>query len=320
MEFDKKLDLKELNEIRGLLNKKNDYGILSHKIKEDIYHYTTVSSLHSIIENKGFFASQSNFLNDKKELIHIESVLKECIDSFSDRKGLKNFCSEFQKLYKNISWLKNRNYYIISFSRNKDNMALWTNYAQGLGCNIKLHKDDITNLIDGNKTKEFPSLVSVIYDDSEKINIIEKFLMRGYNLYEESINIKGFSNNAIYSSIIFDMSLELSQLALCFKQSEFCQEDEVRMILTNIDTTHFVKATTIDLSQDEIQKKDLFFREKDGALIPYIKVYLNKNFFDSICIGPKNNSDIARLGWEEYLNYKNYEGIIIENSKIPLRY
>lgn len=63
-----------------------------------------------------------------------------------------------------------------------------------------------------------------------------------------------------------------------------------------------------------------YFRVKDEALIPYIKVPLDSiESVEKILVGAKNKSDIAVKGLQYFFRNKKHD-VIIEKSEYPLRY
>lgn len=77
-------------------------------------------------------------------------------------------------------------------------------------------------------------------------------------------------------------------------------------------------------NDNPLYKDDVFFREKDGVIIPYIKITLNNESgkipIKSVLVGAKNNSDVAVKGTKYYLKNSNYRETKVSKCKITLRY
>lgn len=73
------------------------------------------------------------------------------------------------------------------------------------------------------------------------------------------------------------------------------------------------------------KKKEVFFREKDGFLLPYLKISVNgdgkngKLPIESVMVAPKNHIDLAQKGMQQYMSYNGYE-VPVTLSNIKLRY
>ncbi|MDP8204182.1 MAG: hypothetical protein P9L95_06595 [Candidatus Tenebribacter mawsonii] len=65
-----------LNSINNSLNEIDEKYTKSYQGKL-ISHYTNINSLISIISTGHFWASNSMFLNDKSEIIHLKNIIKK---------------------------------------------------------------------------------------------------------------------------------------------------------------------------------------------------------------------------------------------------
>lgn len=116
------------------------------------------------------------------------------------------------------------------------------------------------------------------------------------------------------------MASKLALISVFLKSPQFYQEEEIRYV--------FVKRNNEDNKNE--RSNILKYRINNGVYIPYIEVSFknekqsneHKIPINSICIGPKNNLDIAELGIKSILNDLGYDlgKIKVKKSEIPLRY
>jgi hypothetical protein len=88
-----------------------------------------------------------------------------------------------------------------------------------------------------------------------------------------------------------------------FKNEAFSEEQEYRFVFRK-------NRSTV-----------VYFREKDGFLIPYIKIQLSQEHLPvrELVVAPQNHIDLAKKGMEYMLTYKGYD-VPVHLSKIKLRY
>ncbi|WP_339254335.1 hypothetical protein NSQ43_07295 [Sporosarcina sp. FSL W8-0480] len=67
---------------------------------------------------------------------------------------------------------------------------------------------------------------------------------------------------------------------------------------------------------------EFYFRTNEEAIIPYIKTNFEDTDLKEVVIGPKNNSDLAKIGIQTYLKKLGYDlsNVSVEKSSIPLRF
>lgn len=313
------IDLAKIREIRDKIEQiKDGESIFSYGIKPDekfpvLYHYSTGESVHSILDHKEIYVSKSNFLNDMTEIEYFKEVFERAIQSFEENQKLFDFSQKIKGEYYNSLWLEAYNYFILSFSTNGDSLPLWSNYSQGVGYNIEFCQkiDDIFKM---DEKPLLPISHKVIYDAEKQYQKVVYFLKNAYECYSKAIcELKeNFFEDEIEKTIIFDSVLILKRYAIFFKRDLFQAEEEYRIcfLSTNLNVKDYRKKIC----------REIFFRMKDGNLIPYIKIKLSDYFLKSICIGPTNNSDITKIGWELFFQEKHFDGVDVKKSQIPLRY
>lgn len=300
---------------------------------EYIYHYTDINGLKGIIENKFFFASKVDFMNDFYELKYSYDLVIEVLNDLID----ETLCELEQRFYKclkeyidnqkQFEWgelsLKNRaleisrsREYIISFSKNKDSLTLWSEYSKFYGYNIGFKASDLEEyIIKYEPDMEYTTtLANVIYDKDKQIRIIENEIQLFVDIFKK--HHKSISQEE-KNEILKKFKARLRGYGLFFKDCKFEHEEEVRILIYRI----------INTDKNIKPSLKIKYRVKNNLLIPYVEVPYNKSNeklpIENITVGSKNNlSDMAKEGILYLLcdNEYNVDYIDIELSNVSIRY
>jgi hypothetical protein len=314
-----------LNEIKVELKRlilKNSFENAIPPDNNSIYHYTNIDSLKSIFINKQLRASNSMFLNDKLEVIHLRKLVRiiaaEVSNSLSkaDQAEFTNFV---EGLFYHTIRILSKSIFILSFSLKYDSLPLWNNFSKNDGYCLGFHFDKFINNFRKDNIKK---ILKPLPDTEINIEILALF---NNVIYEEDLKksrlgeyvkllfkIKHESEEKMPQELIDIISLIALQILFIgyfSKEDCFSDEHEFRVII-------FIK----DYPQNIIK-----YRISNGIIIPYIDININDTELNvlpikEIIIGPKVNIDIASEGIDYFIKDNGYSDIIIINSKIPLRY
>ncbi|MGO5067174.1 DUF2971 domain-containing protein [Clostridium sp. LCP25S3_F8] len=291
-----------------------------------LYYYTSISTLENIISKENIWLSNSKYLNDSTEINYTSSLIYDICEKYL------NEHREFDKLFKeNIEILLHtidielRDTYILSLTENKDSLALWSNYSNYDGYNLAFNCDYFQNIFTEKKyrfiNKEENSILlnegedflwyfgEVIYNKEHQQNIIKERIEFLYNLYKRFYE---FKDEEDFKCLIVYVLYNIAYISTFFKDESFKEEQEHRLVFRIINKN--------------IKKQIVKHRISNRVFIPYIELDLNENRregnlpIEKITIGPKNNLDIAEMGLRSFLESEGYYNIVIEKSKIPLRY
>ena len=302
-----------LKPIDNLLNEIDEKYTKSYQGKL-ISHYTNMNSLISIISTGHFRASNSMFLNDEDEIIHIRENIENIIYSHFPKDDTNEFNKLVLKNFDNMIAQITKNTFIISFSTEQDYLPLWSDYAPNCGCSINLSREEIESNIDTFNLKNKETLIDygvVSYDDFTKSNIIKEYLEILYFILKSTPlrSIEEVKSNNERVQIIRRIFTRLYMIASLTKKEKFVSEKEFRFIC-NVDVT----------SDPSL----LHFRESNGLIIPYVEVNsLFRNYklpIKSITLGPRNSVKKAKAGLVDFFNSKGYMDMEIIPSEIHLRY
>lgn len=286
------------------------------KTTKEIYHYTDANALKSILNKNIFWVSKSDFLNDSTEIIYIQEIIDDVCSRIIDASNEDDL--EFKKIISTI--IQNTNntlhdLYVLSFSENNDSQTLWSAYSSFTGYNIGIDINEIGEHINNIGTLGVEH-GKVIYEKSKQESILEDEIKIFYKFFKETdLASESYDTNRFFFSI------RMVVYSLFFKNPVFKNEEEYRFIFRREKSLLKNKLRY----PNEIEVK---FRIRNDILIPYIEIplhadegqYSGRIPIKSICIGPKNNIDIAKQGLEFFLENKKYDSIKIEKSKLPLRY
>lgn len=320
------------DEIEQLLK----YEMFTRPDQDEIYHYTSLTSLDSILTKKIFWATESRFMNDAGETTYIEDVLYKVglklTKDGSDEK-LINFVTFLYSQLKTTNY-DQKNYwtYILSFSTKRDSLAMWNYYGKNDGYCIgldyktllKKKKENIQEK--KNHAKYGTAIASVIYSEKKQIEIMEREIDLLYKYYLSNISTEVPSVSPTKDSVsqlvnddIIDIPQEIElqfadvvinrwkkYLAGIMKHPSFEPEQEVRMMFK------LNKGT-----------EDIKYRVYRGIMAPYIEID-DILHVRSIMIGPMIKHDQALMGLCNWLAQPEIEVNLkdedITQSSIPLRF
>lgn len=284
-----------------------------------IYHYTSVQALQGILDNEQFWATKSNFLNDKTEFNYAyklfeEHILNNIKNTIFRSKLIAAFRSAIDKSGLRLSSLSEvlNGYYVVSFSTNPDNLLLWSEFSNLMGYNLAFRLTDFL----GSFQKHSMWHGKVLYDRDAQLHCLQETLGNALTWRPDCYDAKSINDFDEHTSDAAIDYLSLDMYAFCtvysmfFKQAAFAQEEEYRFVFS-----------AFHEENDRIrQATKMCFRVKEDTLIPYIKIPCKLlDALQSITIGPKNNIDIALAGIACYCREKRIEVPILK-STIPLRY
>ncbi|MCR4902565.1 MAG: DUF2971 domain-containing protein [Butyrivibrio sp.] len=271
-----------------------------------LYHYTQCSSMKGIVAGKCMYATDSSFLNDINEVEYILSIADIVIGEVVKpewRTLLR------RQIHKTMQEMRKADYYVISFSTDPDSITLWSEFGNQTGYNIGFNAGELIKRIE--KEREIFCHGYVIYDYETQKEIISSLLFKripskiGKN-FEDIMNSKILHGDCKeFDELCKRFRSIVSIYALFFKQQEFEAEREYRIVFRNC------------------KYDELMFRERDGFLMPFIKVgHINEELMPitSITVAPKNHVDLARKGAEKYLEHMGYKNPTVYLSKLKLRY
>ncbi|OCW20987.1 DUF2971 domain-containing protein [Pseudomonas aylmerensis] len=272
----------------------------------NLYHYTDVNAVKSILERKKLWLTDVRFLNDAEEMSEgfkiIIRYLEYQVKKFPDRHEQFYGAVEYIKgsiLLREGYGLDRRPVFVSSFSQSKDLLSQWRAYgAYAIEFDAEL--------------LPFP-LSKCLYDDDEKSDeaaygSLDCALTMAQSMQENDgqLDEKGYE---AFSTII--------GLAATMKHASFSEECEYRIVLGH------------DIDPDVEDALDISFRSRGNLLVPYVEVSIPVESIKSIMVGPMRDQDLAYASMKAFVNKVNaasfdqeifsLHDIDIVKSSIPYR-
>lgn len=302
------------------------FDMMNIPLQDEIYHYTSLTSLESILTKKQFWATESRFMNDAGETTYIENVVQNVIKKLTaertEQKLIAFATFLLFQLKDNTSDRKLNWTYILSFSKTRDSLAMWNYYGKNDGYCIGLDFKKLQNKQFNSQSPKYTTLLfSVIYNEKEQIEIMEKEIRLSYEYYISNVSKEVPTISQIASTYEHDeyqypneKEYQFADVVIyrwkgylsgMMKHPSFEPEQEVRM-------TFKIK-----------DENDINYRVYQGIMAPYITVE-DILLVKSIMIGPMIKHDQALIGLLNWLKQSNLEIDItdedITQSSIPLRF
>lgn len=296
--------LRKIPKIKRVLDNDKNYVI---------YHYTKPEKLLNILASGTLRFSNALYLNDKEEIAYSYKLIVDLIDETPElnsdlfNKIQNHFSNKYKHIVDGYNDLVNKlEYFTTSFSTESDNLTLWNNYAKGknyTGYNIGFDKNKLVEEMD--KNNYLPIFGSVIYDKNKQVKIIHAIFKKWNMLFERALKSKK-TNEVKLFDILFELIDVLSIVSIFFKNPQFKNEHEYRIVIVNVFGTLNSKPTNIV--------------EKNGLFVPYLEYNFSKEAVKSINIGPTFDENIFYTSTNRMLLNFGYEDKEVFRSKIPLRY
>ena len=278
-----------------------------------IYHYTKPEKLLNILSGGTLRFSNALYLNDKEEIAYSYRLIVKLIDEIPELnpdlfgKIKTHFSNKYKHIVDGENDFRNKlEYFTTSFSTESDNLTLWNNYAKGknyTGYNIGFDKKKLIDEMTENKY--LPVFGSVIYDKQKQIKIIHAIFKKWNMLFNRALKCKK-TNEVKLFDILFELIDVLSIVSIFFKNPQFKNEHEYRIVIVNAFGVENSKPTKVV--------------EKNGLFVPYLEYKFSKESVTSINIGPTFDENIFYTSTNRMLLNFGYEDKDVYRSKIPLRY
>lgn len=278
-----------------------------------IYHYTKPEKLLNILSGGTLRFSNALYLNDKEEIAYSYRLIVKLIGEIPELnpdlfgKIKTHFSNKYKHIVDGENDFRNKlEYFTTSFSTESDNLTLWNNYAKGknyTGYNIGFDKKKLIDEMTENKY--LPVFGSVIYDKQKQIKIIHAIFKKWNMLFNRALKCKK-TNEVKLFDILFELIDVLSIVSIFFKNPQFKNEHEYRIVIVNAFGVENSKPTKVV--------------EKNGLFVPYLEYKFSKESVTSINIGPTFDENIFYTSTNRMLLNFGYEDKEVCRSKIPLRY
>ena len=276
--------------------------------KHIAYHYCSVESFFNIIKNKTLWLSNTEYMNDKEELIWIDAVVEKAIKEIKQE---KEYIKEIKKFEKEYTKLKHKKNYMFSFSKERDLLSQWRAYGDNsAGVAIGFHFGLAMDIV---KIPPRDLAVSKMPRKEATSNNV-KF---GYtDVSYDSSNIKKQIIESLCNNKNYDMSaLMIKELALFLKHHSFKEEKEKRLVYTPENNPQIKQNSSLDEAVKNIS--ELKHRVSGKQIIPYYEFDFSSDYnsllIPKIILGSK--TQLKKDDLYNFLKCNGFDGTEIIESE-----
>jgi len=276
------------------------------------YHYTTAEGLRGILETGDLWATNAFYLNDQLETEYGQRFCDEFLLTQLRQRPDSHFVTFLSGCRGTISGHEAELFphelqFITSFSLNGDLLSQWRAYADGgKGFSLGFSPLDLLHLLGeiagqtDEKRVPHPLPMKVLYNrDEQERNLSEVLTVveKEWPSLEADFLHDDDTNKALKAM----GALWLATACMYFKDEAFAQEEEVRVLYSNV---REMKVANTRLA--------VCLRSRNGLLIPYRPLGLAGNGMllpiSKIIMGPLLDGKRTKLALEMYLQSSGYTG------------
>lgn len=267
-----------------------------------LFHYTDVNAIKSMLEKQVLRLTDLRFMNDSDEMKHglqyvVETLSNPAVAGRVNphyiESALKFVQGNLEFEFGQEDWMSS--VYSCSFSKAENLLSQWRAYGSYA---IEFEVND-----------EFPHLSECVYEVSQKkilafdacIHTLKQ-VGRSHVKHGGGLDEEGF---LAYSDLV--------KTAAKFKHHSFAEEQEYRMIRG----THVTETP------------EIVYRAKNNMLIPYIEVEFPFESIRAVHVGPMANQSLAFISMQDFVSQIEYDwnklnpdrdhAIAVVRSEIPYR-
>lgn len=232
--------------------------LLNVPVSDHVFHYTDGAGLIGITRNKCLWATETNHLNDQKEIEHAKDYIRGEAYNLPRHIHAQQFSADEKELlaeFENQAGTVRPGVCVVSFSEERDSLSQWRAYgAKTESFNIALSSAKLRQCAE----RQGCLFGRCTYDHDTQCRIASEIitdLVRRYRSSDKSDEVK----NQLCNRLI----IEISRYGPLLKHSSFAEEAEWRIITPQIPVG--------DPRWD--------FRTKDGKLVPFVRIDVKDALF-----------------------------------------
>ena len=277
-----------------------------------LYHYTSLEGFQGIVESKGFWASDSRFLNDAEELRHGIDLTASVISHLTGRLRERRFAVVLQAVRSALleplaAWPL-----IACFSTVRDSLEQWRGYRGGvcIGVGDAFEPTPPWEQVP-KRTPMFygPRMLPkrAFYGAREKhvlvMSIVRRFEME-YGRDRAAMSEWPDDHDQHY---IDQLTRSLRFSLVSFKNPAFQQEAEARVVI---------------YPDQAVEFGGLKFRSSRLGLIPYVCTggsLTDPVVIGNVMIGPSPHQELVAASVRTFLDHHGYTSVPVDLSSVPYR-
>lgn len=297
---------------------------MTSKIPKRLFHYTTASSLRSILAGGKLYATDLAYLNDERELQYgLAPLQKAFIKSLSKSDTLD---LNVRELFDNSDLAAGTRMCVTCFCTDDDLLSQWRGYSGGVGgYSIGFRTKPLASILPKNNPGLILPYSQVLYGDDNVKKAVKFWLKRlstPTTEIETEIVLNGVENSDV--GLVYDTfnPVLLGALHACafLKDDAFKEEDEWRVAIQVAENT---------IGPAGGYKPIVKFRDGMMGVTPYVELDMRSNPdrgeaimpIDVITVGPGGNQDLRVKAVELLLKSLGYSRgqVEVKKSRAPYR-
>jgi hypothetical protein len=307
-----------------------------------IFHYTNADGLLGILKSKALWATHYRYLNDTSEAAVIRSLILPILEEETAKimpklaeRGLLEGYYEFhggradallaEGQYKSLVRVIDvvSPFYVLSFCKHQLGspefkhglLSQWRGYGAAGGFAIEFDEQQLDELIK-NEANHFAYAgiktgdvlyknYKGIFDRNRFTGLAGEMIRRLFERQQDTIEITGQAN-------VDKIAVEFSNIAPFLKHRGFREEREYRVMAACIRKSKIPPEL-------KLRHKEINFRQKNGLIVPYIKLLENSDTLPikSIIVGPHPFQDKQEEALQIVLESLSFDDIRVRRSDIP---
>lgn len=259
--------------------------MFSYSTDTIIYHYCSIDSFLSIIQNRCLWLTDSAYTNDLKEMHMMDEVFYSALEDLYRKKEL-----DLGQIIKAKSLYEASRFSVFlgCFSIDGDLLGQWRDYAdQGKGFAIgfspaKMNFDKYPIHLNVDFTNRY-FLEEVVYSNEAQLLRVSPIVKGWLQMHGLCQDAKAFTENAM--EMVSD-DIRFSTLRYCCKHDSFSSEKEIRAMWI---PPLFKDEKGYMIEKNRKAYKKIKFRAAGNKFIPYTEMPFEIESVKQIILGPKND-------------------------------
>lgn len=256
-----------------------------------LFHYTDVQAVKSILESESLRLTDVRYLNDSEEMHNgistIIDHLKHEVQADRERHEYFSLAAEYieEGLVGKAGYgIENRPVFICSFSQAGDLLSQWRAYGSYA---IEFAANQIPH-----------ELSACLYDDFEKTPHASLAALTSLQVISDDM----LKNDGHLDQPSYEAFSTIVGLAATYKHESFSEESEVRIIVGH------------DVNPEIEDGLDVKFRARGDMLIPYVELKFPLESIRAIHVGPMRDQELAYISLKAFVDKLNLDRFVIDND------
>jgi Protein of unknown function (DUF2971) len=216
-----------------------------NKIIQPLYHYTDARGLRGIFESEQIWFTDYRHLNDPSEFLHGLEFARDIARRLKQTANTRAKCffDQFIEVFRRETFDKGFEFYIASFSRDRNDLGQWRAYAdngRGFSIGFAPRLFEIVEYLSPDKPPEYVSAVKYTLEDVNALYTPPILEAAQLFLSAAMTNADLIENKAIgpnfFHEMIYRLISTLTVRGLTTKHPAYGHEQEVRLVITGPDT------------------------------------------------------------------------------------